>query len=302
MTARTDSAAAPEVSVIIPAFGREAALTACLDALAAQSLPANRFEVIVCDDGSRVPLSNALQEKAHASGERLQLRIVRQPNSGPAVARNRAVAAARGKYLAFTDDDCRPAPDWLERLLQHFEAHPDALIGGGLRGMAHADRYARATQAIMSFVYAEQARRGGVFLFSTSNLALPASGFRKIGGFSAVFKRAAGEDYDLCARWCRAGGETVYAPDVLVTHDHAMTLRGFFNQHFSYGHGLLLMRRRSRQGGLPLRRGSFPGSFHLRLIASPFSSSGMRGTGAASLIALSQVATALGALAGLRSE
>jgi GT2 family glycosyltransferase len=291
--------AGPEISVVIPAFERVNALEGCLHALAAQTLPRSRFEVIVSDDGSRVPLRDALESVLQALADRLTVRVIRQDNGGPATARNRGAGAAIGRYLAFTDDDCRPQPDWLERLLRHFEVRPDVLVGGGLRTTEGSDRYARATQAIMDFVYAEQARRDGPRVFSTSNLALPASGFKALRGFSSTFKRAAGEDYDLCARWYGSGGEIAYAPDAVVAHDHALTLGAYWLQHFTYGRGLLQVRQRLRRTRLSMRPGSLPGSFHLRLIASPVVRDGPRGTGCALLVGLAQAATVAGALAEL---
>ena len=291
--------AGPEISVVIPAFERITALEGCLQALAAQTLPPSRYEVIVADDGSRLPLRDALAPVLKALADRMNVRVIRQDNGGPATARNRGAGAAVGRYLAFTDDDCRPEPDWLERLLNHFALRPEALVGGGLRTTEGSDRYARATQAIMDFVYAEQERREGLRVFSTSNLALPASGFKRLGGFSSTFKRAAGEDYDLCARWYVSGGELVYAPDAVVAHDHALTLGTYWLQHFKYGRGLLQVRQRLRRTKVSMRAGSLPGSFHLRLIASPVVRAGPRGTACAVLVGLAQAATVAGALAEL---
>jgi cellulose synthase/poly-beta-1,6-N-acetylglucosamine synthase-like glycosyltransferase len=291
--------APPEISVVIPAFERVAALAECLQALASQTLPASRFEVIVCDDGSRVPVRHSLASVLRAIGDRLQVRVIRQRNAGPATARNRGAAAARGRYLAFTDDDCRPEPQWLERLLRHFAIEPAVLVGGGLRTTAASDRYARATQAIMDFAYAEQERRGGMRLFGTSNIALSVAAFQRLGGFSSAFKRAAGEDYDLCARWYKNGGKVSYLPDAIVTHDHALTFRAYWLQHFSYGRGLLHVRRRLRRRGVTLRAGAVPGSFHLRLIASPVRTAGPRAIGCAFLVGVAQAATAAGVVAEL---
>lgn len=286
----------PEISVVIPAFERTRALQGCLHALASQTLSPSEFEVIVCDDGSRPPIREALAPTLVALADRLCLRVIRQDHAGPAAARNAGAHAARGRYLAFTDDDCRPEPEWLERLLHHFAMRPEALLGGGLRTTAGSDRYARATQAIMDFVYDDQERRNGLRVFSTSNLALPASGFKGLGGFSSTFKRAAGEDYDLCARWYASGGEIAYAPDAVVAHDHALTLGAYWLQHFTYGRGLLRVRQRLWHRGVSMRPGSVPGSFHLRLIASPVVRRGPRGAVCAVLVGLAQAATATGVL------
>ena len=71
--------------------------------------PQDRFEVIVVDDGSEPPMDSVVS----FFRDRLELVLLSQANSGPAAARNTGAAQAKGKFLAFTDDDCTPAPDWL---------------------------------------------------------------------------------------------------------------------------------------------------------------------------------------------
>ncbi len=231
----------------------------------------------------------------------LDLHIIRQHNAGPASARNRAAAAARGRFIAFTDDDCRPTPEWLERLLDRFGAQPDVLLGGGLRTSRRSDPYALATQAIMDFVYVEQDRRDGMRLFSTSNLALPTDGFARLGGFSTVFPRAAGEDYDLCARWQHQGNAAEYVADAVVVHDHALTLPTYWRQHFNYGRGLLRMRQRMADRGLTITRTDHgrPASFYLKLVASPVRTHGLGGLPRALLVGLAQIATSVGVVSEL---
>ena len=176
------------------------------------------------------------------------------------------------------------------------------LVGGGMCTTATSDAYARATQAIMSFVYGDQVRGGGMLLFSTSNLAMCARAFREMGGFSSHFRRAAGEDYDLCARWYNQGGQSAYLPDALVVHDHALTFGRYLLQHFHYGRGLFIMRLRVKERGGAIRPGRMPGGFHLRLIVSPIRARRPFGLGCAFLIALSQVATAGGVAAQFLSS
>ena len=93
-----------ETSIVIPTRNRPHAVERCLDALAAQTLPPGSFEVIVVDDGGEPSL--ALDPTRWAS--KFELKVIRQNNTGPAGARNRGVAVARGEFLAFTDDDCLP--------------------------------------------------------------------------------------------------------------------------------------------------------------------------------------------------
>jgi GT2 family glycosyltransferase len=184
-------------------------------------------------------------------------------------------------------------------LLDRLETNPHSLLGGALRTTPGADPYARANQAIMDFVYFNQEQQPGLRLFSTSNLSIAAGGFRRIGGFSTDFLEASGEDYDLCARWFASGGDSVYVPEAVVMHQHPLRFVAYVRQHMAYGRGLLRMRRRMRHAGVVMSRPGVrvvPGQFYLRLIASPVATRGMSGLSCAALIALSQAATAAGAL------
>lgn len=277
----------------IPAYRRPERLARCLEALCQQSLPRDDFEVIVCDDGSPRPLAPVIAGFAH----RLRLSALAQPNAGPAAARNRAARAARGGLIAFTDDDCAPAPDWLERLAAHHARRPDAILGGAIANALPGDPYASATQVISSYVYGYYQHHPETrALFSTSNLAVPTSRFHQLGGFSEAFPRAAGEDYDLCARWHQRGWPTVYASDALVWHAHGHDAASFWRQHFDYGRSLLRVRQRAaRRDGRRRLRLEAPG-FYAGLLAAPLRDArGWRALRLATLVLLSQAATAAGA-------
>jgi len=281
------------VSVVIASRGRPKSLVRCLDALCAQTLPRDRFEVVVCDDESPEPIEPLLASFT----SRLALRVVRQRHAGPAAARNQGARNATGRHLAFTDDDCVPAPEWLELLLARFERHPGHLIGGSIVNLLPGDPYATATQLIMSCVYDYYARHpAGQRFYSTTNLAAPASRFWLLHGFSERFPRAAGEDYDFCARWHEAGFPDAYAPEVEVGHGHAHTLRSFVRQHFNYGRALFRVRegmaRRRGRGGIQLESPSF----YREILLYPLRQRlGARAIEYTALVLLSQVATGVGA-------
>lgn len=290
---RPSNAVTPTVSVVVPTHGRPESLANCLAALADQTLPRHAFEVIICDDGSPVPVAPMVATFAG----RLAVRVVRQPRKGPAAARNEAARHARGQYLAFTDDDCVPAPHWLELLVDRMRRHPGHMIGGLIVNVLTRDPYATATQLIQSCVYEYYARHDvGHRFFSTANLAMPANRFRMLDGFSERFPRAAGEDYDLCARWQEAGFPSEYAPEVEVGHAHGHTFASFWRQHFGYGRALLRVRQ-----GMAQRRGRSgieleSPSFYRQILTYPLRH-GERGQRVrnAALVVLSQMATATGA-------
>jgi len=282
--------------VVIAAHGRIAKLQRCLEALAAQTLPRDAFEVIVCDDGSPEPIAPAVD----GFRDRLALTVVRQAQRGPAAARNEGARHASGSLLAFTDDDCTPEDDWLENLVANLDRHPAHLIGGSIVNLLPDDPYATATQLITSCVYDYYARHPQARRFySTANLAVPTARFWMLNGFSEQYQRAAGEDYDFCARWTEAGFPNRYAPEATVGHSHGHSLRSFWRQHFGYGRALLRVRqgmaRRRGRGVLELEAPSF----YRELLTYPLqhaSGNRVRRVGETMLVLLSQIATAAGAL------
>jgi GT2 family glycosyltransferase len=265
----------------------------CLEALAAQTLPHDSYEVIVCDDGNAQPLTPSIDHL----GNQMALTVVRQRNAGPAAARNEGARLARSRFVAFTDDDCVPAQDWLARLLARFQQTPSNLVAGSIMNLLPDDPYATATQLIMDSVYEYHTRNSSQQqFFSTTNLAVPVDRFWEIDGFSTAFPRAAGEDYDFCARWHEAGFASTYAPEAIVGHAHPHDLRSFWKQHFGYGRALLRVREgiahRQGRSGIDLES---PG-FYRQLLTYPLQN-GLAGRALkhAAFVLLSQVATAAGA-------
>src|SRR4051812_6975653 len=110
-------AQSPLVSVIVPAFNDERYLGEALKSALAQDY-ANK-EIIVVDDGSTDSTPQILSTFSR------EIRVFRQSNGGAPVARNAAIAQARGKYLAFLDADDLWLPQKLSAQITYLEAHPD---------------------------------------------------------------------------------------------------------------------------------------------------------------------------------
>lgn len=240
-------AAAPAVSVVVPTCGRPRELARCLEALARQDYPRDRYEVVVVDDGSDPPVA----PWTDPAGSGLRVRWLRQPNAGPAAARNAGARAAAGEILAFTDDDCVPAPGWIAALADALGRSPGALCGGDTVNALERNPYAAASQTIVEVALEHLHARGSdLRFFPSNNLALRADRFAAIGGFDASFRTA--EDRELADRWLRAGGALVRVPAARVEHRHDLTLAGFWRQHYGYGRGALRYHRaRSRRGAPP---------------------------------------------------
>jgi GT2 family glycosyltransferase len=226
-----ESGPAPLISVVIPTCNRPALLARCVDALVAQRSPPDQLEVIVVDDGSEQPV-----ELPGYNG-RLNLRLVRQTNAGPAKARNTGAALAAGRYLVFLDDDCLPEGDWLVKFTQAFTERPTgALFGGQVTGGDAHNVYLRVSELFVGVILRRhRPAPGGIYFFRSTNMGLERDEFLRLGGFDESFRTA--EDRDFCDRWQQRGGCFVYLPSARVVHCSTLTFWSFLRQHFAYGRG-----------------------------------------------------------------
>lgn len=279
-------------SVVIPTYNRRDALRACLHALARQQYPRDAFEVVVIDDGG----SDSLTDLENSFEGQLVWRLQRQQRSGPAAARNLGALHANGEYLAFTDDDCEPAPDWLVTLEQCLRKHPDGLIGGRVVNALPRNSCSAASQQLIDYLYASYTENGAPRFFASNNFALSRRGFKDVGGFDESFPLPAAEDRDFCARWTRSGRSMVYTPAAIVYHAHALDVSGFFRQHFRYGRGAWQFRERTVSRGWQRPRLE-PFTFYFDLLSYPFKAAnqtGIQRLRIGLLFVLSQVANAAG--------
>jgi glycosyltransferase involved in cell wall biosynthesis len=197
----------PIVSVIIPHFNDLANLERCLNLLAVQTLPRNQFEVVVADNNSRC----GLNEVERVCGD--LARVIPAPIQGAGAARNAAVEASRGLYLAFIDSDCRPTPSWLENGLA---ALSSAQIVGGQVDVDYEDpahpSAVEAFEKVFAFNFKRYIEQVG---FSGSgNMFVAREIFDRVGGFRGQVS----EDVDWGQRAIAANYRFRYAADVVVSH------------------------------------------------------------------------------------
>ncbi|MEX0806581.1 MAG: glycosyltransferase [Candidatus Binatia bacterium] len=257
----------PFFSVIVPTYERAQQLSACLRALSGQTYPHDCFEVIVVNDGGTTLPKRVIEGFVKV----FKVKLVTQTHSGPAAARNYGVKHATGDFLAFTDDDCAPAPNWLQALAGRFAALPDCAVGGRTINGVPDNPYSTVSQLLVDYLYAHcNSDPERATFFTSNNLALPAKAFHAIGGFDAVWKRAAGEDRELCDRWLANGHQMIYAPEAVVEHLHSLTWRTFARQHFNYGRGAFYFHKTcAGRRQIPVKVERI--SFYMRTLRYPFS-------------------------------
>lgn len=199
----------PDVSVVVPTHNRCRLLPRLVECLAADQ-GVKSFELIVVDDGSVDATSATLDELSTKAT--FPMRVVRRPvASGAAAARNVGWRLATAPVVAFTDDDCRPQPGWLGRLLREFD---DADIVQGRTTFDPADGVGRGP---FSQVVAVETFSGN---FETSNIAYRRDLLAAVDGFDEEFGGDSfGEDVDLGWRAIEHGARTAFAADAVVIHD-----------------------------------------------------------------------------------
>lgn len=169
----------PDVSIIIPTYNRKESLLRTLDSLARQTYPADRYEVIVVDDGS----TDGTRETTKGSFP-FHLRYIRQCNQGSAFARNTGARNARGRLLIFLDDDMTVEPDYVAGLVEEHYRHSRII------GMGTVYSYIPANATVFARVYAQlpttnsPSPNGAFVTFTdcgTANLSVERADFFEIG-------------------------------------------------------------------------------------------------------------------------
>ncbi|HCE85989.1 MAG TPA: glycosyl transferase, partial [Bacteroidetes bacterium] len=139
-----------KISVVIPTYNRPDALHRCLNALLDQ-IGDLSYEIIVVNDGSTVSYDKVI-ENVQSITSSIPIAFYEQENSGPAKARNYGVEMAEGDYIAFTDDDCAPHPNWLMSFMAH--AKEGVVLGGHTINAYRDNLYSEASQVLVHFIYA----------------------------------------------------------------------------------------------------------------------------------------------------
>jgi GT2 family glycosyltransferase len=237
-----------DVSVAIPSHDRPIRLLWLLNALEEQTLPPERFEVIVAHDSSDETAEVLSTHPLADAGVLRELRF--EERMAPAALRNAAWRKARAPLVAFTDDDCRPEPQWLEELLTTAAARPGAIVQGATRPDPH--------EAVL-VEHSPHARtltvKPPVPWAQTANILYPRTVLESLGGFDESFPDAAGEDTDLAQRGVEAGIEYVGEPRAITNHAvHAGSLLTLLRSVWRWRAVPAVVKRHpSLREGMPLR-------------------------------------------------
>ena len=242
----------PLYSVIVPAYQAADSLGLCLDALNAQTVARDLYEVIVVDDGS----TDGTGEIAQQAGAR----VIAQRNAGPAAARNAGAAAGRGDLLLFTDADCVPVPGWIAALAVPFA---DERVAGAKGTYLTSQRplVPRFTQLEYEDRYDRMAGVESIDFVDTYSAAYRRDIFLANAGFDPAFRFD--EDQEFSFRLTEKGYRLVFAPAAQVYHRHNATLAAYIRRKFLMAHWKVPVTR--RHPGRTMRDSHTPQALKLQM-------------------------------------
>jgi GT2 family glycosyltransferase len=248
------SVGAPSLSIVTPTYQRRQSVLRLLDALRSQSFAADRFEVIVIDDGS----SDGTAEAVRALSTPYALTLLQQSHRGPAAARNLGVDSARAPIILFLDDDVVPG---LTLVAMHAAAHaaPSTVVVGPMNPPVRPrapwirweeEKLDRQYRAMLAGVYPCTPRQ-----FFTGNASVERAAFLDAGGFDPGFERA--EDVELAYRLQRRGARFEFLPAAEVLHHAQRSLASWSRASYYYGRADVMMDRDKGHDTLPAHLAEF---------------------------------------------
>lgn len=209
-----------DLSLIIATFNRCDSLRRTLSCIEQQHVDAD-WELIIVDNRSTDETAEFVERFSVES--KLNVVLVHEPKPGLGNARNAGLRAAKGELVLFTDDDCLPAKDYLEKTLQVFHEDPNVgFVGGRILLHDKSDQPITIKESsIREDIPAGQFIEAGVI--HGANLAFRKTALMQAGGFDPFFGAGSFysvEDIDSAAHVSALGWKGVYDPRPLVFHHH----------------------------------------------------------------------------------
>jgi serine acetyltransferase/GT2 family glycosyltransferase len=225
----------PRLSVVVATYNREASLMRLLGQFAAQTAPAEAFEVVVIDDGSAKDATPALRARKLPYA----LRVERQANAGAAASRDRGARLAKGDIILFLDDDMQVGPDIVAAHLALHERDEHAVVLGRILPDPDAklelfERFhADVLERFAASVLAGDATARGPNVY-TGNVSMRRDAYVRVGGFDAAFGHS--EDAELGVRLEKDGAHFHLSERAASVHSSDRTsAEGWLRRAKAYG-------------------------------------------------------------------
>ena len=224
------------VSIIVPTFNGAKRISRCLESLCKQTGGCSA-EILIVDDGSNDEIAEVVERFPG-------VRLISQANAGPAAARNHGAREAAGDVILFTDDDCEPAPGWLDAMLEPF-ADPEVVGAKGAYRTQQKPLIARFVQAEYEDRYRLMARIADIDFIDTYSAAFRRMRFLEMGGYDTEFPVACAEDIELSYRMSARGWKMRFVPKAIVYHQHPDSLVRYLKKKFKFAFWRVLAVRKN---------------------------------------------------------
>jgi glucosyl-dolichyl phosphate glucuronosyltransferase len=251
----------PEITAIICTYRRTDTLEAAITSLLQQSLPPQQYEVLVIDNNSRDTTATIVERRQLEAVTALF--YIEETKQGLSYARNTGLDRARGKIVAFLDDDAEADPNWLQALLNVYEAESNAwAVGGKVLPIWDAERPAWLTNEMLrSFSLVDWGSMTRSLQWPEriigTNCSFRKNIFSEIGQFAEDLGRRGqellgNEDTEIQERIHQRGYTIIYTPDAIVYHrvpKERLTKNYLYQRNFGSGksEALLTIHRDQRQ-------------------------------------------------------
>jgi len=245
---KEDSEATIVASVIIPSYNASAFIVGCLESVLGQDVPW-AYEVIVVDSST-----DDTPEIIQARFSEVHLvRLARKTLPGPT--RNTGVNHARGKYLCFTDADCRVPSNWLASIVARFRSGSFSGVGGSIRNGRRWSPIAWAAHFLEFSEWDTVNRHGRATALATSNASYGRDTFIRHEGFAQDMPTC--EDMVFSHRVVSSGGVLFFDSTIVATHLRHQNFRVFNHYQYKLGWNACRARIRYRLPGVFLTEHPF---------------------------------------------
>ncbi len=229
-----------KVSIVVPTYNRGTKLKATLDSLLSENVSGiGEGEIIVVDDGSATPASTIVQKCSAAIP--FTLRCLRQPNRGPAAARNAGFRAARGDIVIFIDDDIICPPMLIQNHLAAHSLHPRSVVCGRCPPLApHPVTSLYCFIKSLSLDPGETAGEEFVVIdvAASGQISVERSMFDAGQGvYRDDLSTPAAEEFELSLRLHNRSIPILLGTRIVADHDLPLTIEDLSRQQYKHGFG-----------------------------------------------------------------
>jgi len=223
-------------SVIIPSFNRVDELTDLLNSIAQLQFPADRFEIVIADDGSTDATAELI--KSWQAKDIFSLLYFSQKNQGPGAARNLGMENASGDFFIFIDSDVTLPVDWLRNIDLVVSTEQADAFGGpdtsldSFTPLLKAINYSMTSFITTGGMRGKKGKKLARFYPRSFNMGLSRALWKKIAGFGSLRH---GQDIEFSNRIICSGASVAYVHEAHVYHKRRTNIRRFYKQVFNWG-------------------------------------------------------------------